>query len=291
MRVLALLLLTTTALLAQDKSPAAKAPAKTMKPLPPGKVRILKAFVIKVEGAAQARRPVTKKDQKKPKWRKLEINDVLEPGVVVRTGRKSSVTLRIGANATMIVDRQTRVAIPEIVQKGKVLKTRVKMGFGRADVKVDRIGLDNDFEVATPTATLAVRGTAWRIWWDSNGFRAVGVPGNRIRAILVDYRKSVRAFLSKDDTTAQTYKLPALDGYYTTYLWPIDGALTPGEYGDKNQDPETRRERSLAQDTGLNATNKLRSIVPPQRGTQGGEPPPPSEQPPPGQAPPSSQGN
>jgi hypothetical protein len=217
----------------QDKT-AKKSEKKPVKvePLPEGQVKVLKAIVMEVKGVAQARK--TRKD----KWQALKINDALDPGTVVRTGRKSHVALRVGMNASLVIERQSRVAIPEIIQKGKVLKTRVQLGFGKADVRVDRIGLDNDFEVATPTATLAVRGTAWRHSWDvTNGHRAVGVPGNKIRAIEVRYLRGVKIYMSGAASTSDEYKLPALDAFYETYLWPLLGAIDPSEYPDLGQDP------------------------------------------------------
>ena len=103
--------------------------APTLKPLPKGETRVFEAIVMKVVGVAQARA------DRKSKWRKLKLNDVLKPGVLVRTGRKSLVALRVGPNATLVIDRQTRVAIPQIVQDGDTLKTRVGVEFGRIDVK------------------------------------------------------------------------------------------------------------------------------------------------------------
>ena len=270
MKPLFLLLTFAASVFAQDPAPkeekpdADKKPDATLKPLKPGEVRILKAIVLDVKGVAQARRPVkaTKEGEKapRPKWEKLKINAVLAPGVVVRTGRKSQVTLRIGANATMLIDRQTRVRIPEIVQKGKVLRTRVSMAFGKADVKVDRIGLDNDFEIATPTATLAVRGTVFRIWWDVvHGFRALGVRGNKIRAIEVRYVNAVTAHLSKADGTSEDYALPALDAFESTYLAPLHGALSKGEYGDLVQG--TDQQENPSNSTGLATSNKSRGTI------------------------------
>jgi hypothetical protein len=170
----------------------------------------------------------------------------------------------------MLIERQTRVKIPEIVQKGKVLRTRVSLAFGKADVKVNRIGLDNDFEVATPTATLAVRGTVFRIWWDVvNGFRAIGVPGNKVRAIEVKYIGAVRAYLSKADGSSEAYKLPALDGFYATYLAPLEGALSKGESGELVQG--TTEQPDVKKSTGLTSSQKTRGTIgqpPPGRGDQ-----------------------
>ncbi len=204
--------------------PAAAKDAKKPAPKPLGKneVRVLQAVIIKVEGVAQWR------PSAKGKWQKAKVNDLLSPGAELRTGRKSSVTLRVGLNATFKVDRRSRVAIPEIVQKGGVLKTRVALRYGRADVKVDRVGLDNDFAVASPSATLAVRGTAWRMWWDVNkGFRAVGVPRNKLRAIEVEWMRGRQAFLSQQDGVNEFYKDAALSAYAKSYYVPPPGYESP----------------------------------------------------------------
>ena len=220
---LALCLLCCTLAFAQDPKKPAPAEAAKPKPLAEGQIRVLKAVVMEVKGTAQARA------SRKEKWRDLKKDDVLKPGVSVRTGRKSHVALRIGLNASMLIDRQTRVSIPEIIQKGKVLKTRVTMKFGKADLKVDVIGLDNDFGVSTPTATLAVRGTSARLWWDAiNLFRVIGVPANKLRAIEVRYLNGVNVDLSRDDRTSQMLKLPALER--NTILWPLRGAVGEKEY-------------------------------------------------------------
>jgi hypothetical protein len=158
------------------------------------------------------------------------------------------VALRVGPNATMLIEHQTRIAIPEIAQDGDKLKTRVSMAFGQADVRVDRIGLTNDFEVATPTATLAVRGTTWRISWDAiRGAKMVGVRSNRLRAIEVRYVEGVKAWLSHADGSSSAYKLPAIESYYQTYLLPLEGAVGDDEHQNPDQqgtdaltDPKTQ---------------------------------------------------
>ncbi|MHC4930677.1 MAG: FecR domain-containing protein [Planctomycetota bacterium] len=224
-----------------------KAAGKPAKPaaLPASQVKVLKAIVMEVRGVAQARKT------SKAKWVKLKVHDTLEPGAVVRTGRKSRVALRVGMNASILIERQSRVAIPQIIQSGQVLKTRVSMSFGKADVRVDRVGLDNDFEVSTPTATLAVRGTAWRLWWDAvKGARAEGVPGNKLRAIELRYLEKVHVLLSGPATSSEKFPLPALDAYFKTYLFPLLGAVSPDELGELDQDlgylVDPTRETSVA---------------------------------------------
>lgn len=236
---------------------ALAAPAEEKKaaisPLPAGQTRVFEAVVIGVEGTAQAR---TKPDQP---WKQLVMNDKLSPGVVVRTGRESHVALRVGPNATILIERQSRVAIPEIVQDGDKLKTRVSMAFGQTDVRVDRIGLTNDFEVATPTATLAVRGTVFRISWDAvSGARMVGVQGNKLRAIEISYLDGIKAYLSRADRTNEDYKLPAIASYYETYILPLLGANSEEELDDPEQQP-TDALTDPKNRTRLEAAQKMRA--------------------------------
>jgi len=254
MRVLSLLpclLLLGAVAPAQDAQPA-PAPKEKPKvdPLPEGKTRILEAVVIEVEGKTQAR------PEPEAKWADLKLNQVLKPGATIRTGPKSHVALRVGPNASMLVDRQSRVTLPEIIQDGAVLRTRVKMSFGKADVRVDRVGLDNDFEVATPTATLAVRGTTLRITWDAvQGFAARGVQGNRLRAIEVRYLDGVLAWLSHSDSSSDLYRMPALREYYKTYYLPLKGAVDDSQLGDPTF-TDTDRLTNPSQETGLASSQK-----------------------------------
>ncbi len=243
----------------KPKAEAPKGSAKKVAALPKGKVKVLEAIVMEVKGAAQAR------NKPKEKWRKLKINDVLKPGAVIRTGRKSFVALRIGVNASVVIDRQTRVALPEMVQDGGTLRTRVKMAYGKSDMRVDQVGLRNDFSVATPTATLAVRGTAWQLKWDAvNGFFAVGDDGNRIRSIEVRYLSGINAFLSSGNATSSDYAIPGIKAFYETYVLPLKGAIDTTDRGPLEQtDPGSLENPTLT--TGIRAAQRARGDK-----TQGG---------------------
>jgi hypothetical protein len=111
----------------------------------------LRALVIGVKGRAQWRQ------SEEESWRAAKVNDILRPGADIRTGLRSSVALRVGKNATVLVDRATRLSLPVILQDGQTLRTRAAVRRGRADFKVDSkvelIGLVNDFEGLTPTTT------------------------------------------------------------------------------------------------------------------------------------------
>lgn len=195
-----------------------------IEPLPEGEVKILQAVVMKVEGTAQWR-----PDVQSP-WKNAAINDVIATGSEIRTGSDSTLTLRIGMNASVLIDRISRITLPEMIQAGDTLRTRVTMQYGLADVKVDHVGLSNDFEIKTPSATLAVKGTGWRIVWDGiDGFRAFGVPTNRIRAIEIEYINSIKVALTADDASSGQHQLPSLNAFAHTYFLPLAGAVSPEE--------------------------------------------------------------
>jgi len=195
-------------------------------PLPEGEVRILQAVVMKVEGSLALWRP----SAQVPDWNAAAVNDIIPVGAEIRTGRDSIITLRIGMNASVLIDRNSRVDLPEASQAGGVLKTRVAMRYGLMDVKVDHVGLSNDFEIKTPSATLAVKGTGWRLVWDAiDGFQAFGVPTNRVRAIEIEYINALKVALTADDASTDHHQLPALAAFAQTYFLPLAGAVTPDE--------------------------------------------------------------
>ena len=120
--VMALLLLAATAT-AQTPSTAKKAPAKKpepkIKPLPKGQTRVFEAIVMKVVGVAQARA------DRKAKWKKLKVNDVLKPGVLVYAPAASR-SWRCASGRTRRWSSTGRRAssIPQIVQNGETLQAR-----------------------------------------------------------------------------------------------------------------------------------------------------------------------
>lgn len=141
----------------------------------------LQARIIDVSGKARWRASAD------AEWKEASVNDDLSPGAEIRTGMRSRVTLRF-RNATVLVDSSTNFSIPTIEQEGDVLRTIAAVRSGRADFKVDKVGLENDFKVVTPSTTLAVRGTSFStITGPLKGVEIVGARENAIRAIEVRY--------------------------------------------------------------------------------------------------------
>ena len=84
------------------------------RPQPPSAQRLtpLRALVIHVKGRAQWR------SSDKAAWRNAKVNDVLEAGAQVRTGLRSMLGLRVGKNATILVHRSSRLALPTVLKEG-----------------------------------------------------------------------------------------------------------------------------------------------------------------------------
>ncbi len=171
----------------QDQ-PDAPAPETVESPM-----QELQAVVIKVDGANARWRA-----NEQAEWKTAEVDDVLSAGAEIDVGLRSEVALRAGKNATIIVNRMTRLILPVLSEDGEAFRTRAVLVRGKADFKVDHVGLTNDFAVVTPTATLAVGGTGFGVAFGPfSGTQMEGLNSNRIRAIEVDWVASqIQSILS-----------------------------------------------------------------------------------------------
>ena len=158
-------------------------------PLPEGQSKNLRAIVMHTHGKSQWRPDAD------GAWRDAEVDDKLPEGAMIRTGLKSSLTLRVGLNATVLVDSSARVTLPRIMHDGQQLETAVKVVRGRADIQVNHVGLTNDFSVITPTGALAVKGTGFACRYDAfDGTSIIGSRTNTMNAIEVHYYATKLAY-------------------------------------------------------------------------------------------------
>ena len=160
----------------------AAAPPTQVPPAPtPGVATPQRALLINVAGKVRWR------STPEAPWHSAAEGDILDPGAEVRTGLRASATLRF-KNATVLVDANSNFSMPAIEQDGDVLRTIAQVKSGRADFKVDKVGLQNDFKVVTPSTTLAVRGTSFGVTSGAMaGTEIVGARTNTIAAIEVRY--------------------------------------------------------------------------------------------------------
>ena len=220
----------------QDQTPTGDVREQgRLRPLPPDQTKDLTALVIGVKGWAQWR------PSDKAEWKNAKVKDVLYPGAQIRTAMRSSITLRVGENATIMVGSLSRVDLPVILQKGAVLRTRVAVRRGRADLKVELVelfGLTNDFIAFTPSARIPVLGTGFAVTWGAlKGLEIDALATNVIHAIEVRYLLTNRSYyLSGPGATRENQPDPVEVAFDRTIVPTIAGELTKGESLAEPQD-------------------------------------------------------
>lgn len=166
-----------------EDAPAEAQPAGDATTQPADATQALEALVIFVEGRGARWRPTPEDD-----WRVAKVDDLLPAGAQLSTGLRSNVGLRVGKNATLLVDSASDITLAAIEELDGRLITRAMLNRGSADFKVDQVGLENDFVVLTPSSTLAVKGTGFRMaYGPMRGAEVEGLRSNSINAIELGY--------------------------------------------------------------------------------------------------------
>jgi hypothetical protein len=113
----------------------------------------LKVTVVAVSGAVQVR---SADDQP---WQPAKVGMVVDEGAEFRTGPRSSVRCTIPPDQSFTLDRLGTVKVLTALKKGDKLKTDMLMKYGRTNYSVEAAGLEHESTIASPSGTLAVRGT------------------------------------------------------------------------------------------------------------------------------------
>jgi len=142
--------------------------------LPPGsKLRIPVAWlkrlpamaqVVSVQGQAQATLAAT--GQSAP----IQVGQFLESGDSVQTGPDSNVTLEFGDGSRALVQADSQLTLESLRSRGrtKVMDTVLSLLQGRVENRViPRLEAGSRYQISTPVATSAVRGTHYRLGMDS----------------------------------------------------------------------------------------------------------------------------
>jgi hypothetical protein len=169
-------------------------------------------------------------------WRDARVNDLVNEGAEIRTGLRSRAALRVGRNATILVDAGTSFELPQLEQEGQTLRTLASVKTGRVDFKVDKVGYANDFKVATPQTTLSVRGTGFAVnSGPLNGVEVVGSRTNMINAIELKYVASnLKYFMSGASTSSSSNQDPVKSAWLSS-LGPPQVAGTIADRGQLEQ--------------------------------------------------------
>jgi hypothetical protein len=122
----------------------------------------LLAECIKVKGKVQWA-PLGTKTTDSKAWKPVKLGEKYPDGILIRTGVRSAVIFRFGADTVAKIDRVTLAAIGEFRKTGDIKRIRFGLDYGtvRAGVAEGMGELRSDLEIDAPTVTLSKRGT-----WD-----------------------------------------------------------------------------------------------------------------------------
>lgn len=127
---------------------AADAPATTQK-----SAETLKVTVAEVSGNVQVRSDDTQA------WQPVKVGMEVGQGAEFRTGPRSRVRCTIPPDQAFTLDRLGTVKVLTALKDGTKLKTDMLMKYGRTKYSVEAAGLEHEGTIASPSGTLAVRGT------------------------------------------------------------------------------------------------------------------------------------
>ncbi len=267
-------------------APAADGPADAVP------TKSLQAVIMDVQGKARWR------PGPDAEWHDAKVNDLIDPGTEVRTGLRSRVTMRVGRNATVLVDSGTSFELPEVVMEGQTLRTTATVKTGRVDFKVDKVGFANDFKVVTPQTTLAVRGTGFSLATGPlNGFEVTGARTNAMNAIELRYvQQNVNYFLSGNAQSSTDRPDPVHNAWMSTIgPPPVVGTIataqqlvqqaSQGTAGNAPTNPQQYQQQNAAESNGTGgnaliqaantdgASDDLKDFARDATGNQGAVPP------------------
>ncbi|WP_274363587.1 FecR family protein [Paenibacillus thermotolerans] len=114
----------------------------------------------------------------------------LNQGDFLRTGKKSSVTLKvIDHDDEMTIGANAQLCLSKLKDSGGGKKTNVSMVSGSAYVKAGKLKEKDTFEIETPTAVMGVRGTNFLVGVNNiTGNTDIAVASGIVQATIVPQR-------------------------------------------------------------------------------------------------------
>lgn len=116
-------------------------------------------------------------------WQPCRHGDEYPEQTIIRTGVRSSIKLQVGSEepyTAMIVESVGLTVISEAWKTNAVKRVRVGVGYGTVRAGVAEGGLQSDFTIDSPVATLSKRGT-----WNFGMYYERG--SGRFEVFLLDY--------------------------------------------------------------------------------------------------------
>ncbi len=206
-------------------APATAAPAKVATAASGAKVT-----VVSVSGVAEK----IVAGKKSP----LKAGDQLDELTVIRTGLRTKVVLKLGDRGEIIINRATKMGIAEFRKQNKLTRTRLGLKYGSMRATIDSSKGPNDAQIATPVATLSVRGSEADIGY--TGDRGLGLRG-RSGQWRVAAGNRTRTIAAGEQTDSQlSLSILMIVQQQTTYLGDTTGGLTSNEINALTQNRPSR---------------------------------------------------
>ncbi len=95
-----------------------------------------------------------------------ELNGIIKAADVIITGEKSYAAVQVSENSLVKLSENSEISFDAIFNPGEKLLLLKK---GEITAKVDKLLKDDTFEIHTPTALAAVRGTTYSVRYDETG--------------------------------------------------------------------------------------------------------------------------
>ncbi len=110
-------------------------------------------------------------------WQPVKAGDKLDEFTILRTGFRSSAELVFADRGTTLVKSITKMGIAKFAKENGVVRQRLRLKYGSMRMSVDSSRGTIDAQVATPVATLSVRGSEAVIAY--SGDRGLGLRGRK----------------------------------------------------------------------------------------------------------------
>ncbi len=121
---------------------------------PEVKTEAQKVTVVSVTGPAQKLIATNGK-----KWLPLEKGEELDELTIIRTGLRAKVVLKFADRGEFTIVGGTKMGISEFSKKGAEVKARIGLKYGTVHASITKGKGPSDFKIATPVATISVRGS------------------------------------------------------------------------------------------------------------------------------------
>ena len=97
-------------------------------------------------------------------WTAAEEGSALVAGDRVKVGKRSSVNLVMEYGTLISLGEKTEFGVKRYDLEENIMKANLELALGKPKAKVGKLKKGSEFQVRTPTAVAAVRGTLFDLW-------------------------------------------------------------------------------------------------------------------------------